>query len=270
MQPFRLDIASLPNGYRVSPQVFSGGEPHGEEAFAKLQELGVKAVISVDGGEPPVALAKAHGLRYVHLPIGYDGINQTRIAQLLRAANEAEGPVYVHCHHGKHRGPAAVAVICEGREGWTPQQAEAWLKQAGTSPDYSGLYRTVAEFKAPDPRELKGSSPLPESVAPPALIEQMLQIDEHWSHVLQGLGKTPPTDAQAEATLLREAFTELERASADRGDDFLRQLATAKAAAKLLETGLKDKAEAAVKQASAKIKQSCKDCHAQHRDQVRK
>lgn len=250
--------------------MISGGEPQGEVAFVRLKELGVKTVISVDGGMPPVALAKAHGLRYVHLPIGYDGINQSRIAELLRATSEADGPVYVHCHHGKHRGPTAVSVICQAREGWTPQQAEAWLKLAGTSPDYSGLYRTVAEFKAPEPRELKGSSPLPESVAPPPLIEQMLQIEEHWSHVLEGLANTPPKDVQAEATLLREAFTELERSSADRGDDFLKQLATAKAATEMLETGLKDKAEATVKEATVRIKQSCRDCHAKHRDQVRK
>ena len=57
------------------------------------------------------------------------------------------GPLFVHCHHGLHRGPTAAALICEGLRGWSPEQAEKWMTVAGTATNYSGLYRTVREFQ---------------------------------------------------------------------------------------------------------------------------
>src|SRR4051812_35836928 len=65
---------SLTNAHRVTPKVLSGAEPEGDAGFAALRDLGVKTVLSVDGAKPDVDLAHEHGLRYVHLPIGYGGV----------------------------------------------------------------------------------------------------------------------------------------------------------------------------------------------------
>src|SRR5690349_9452889 len=72
----KIDTRHLPNAVRIHAKVFSGGLPDGEAGFAELQELGIKTVISVDGAKPDVATAKKHGLRYVHMPHGYDGVPQ--------------------------------------------------------------------------------------------------------------------------------------------------------------------------------------------------
>ena len=104
--------SSLENLHQLSPTLYSGGEPHGDVAFSKLAELGVRTVVSVDGARPDVAAAKKHGLRYIHIPIGYDGVDPEAQAALTRVVREIEGPVFLHCHHGKHRGPAAAAVMC--------------------------------------------------------------------------------------------------------------------------------------------------------------
>ena len=66
-------------------------------------------------------------------------------AALTRVMREATGSVYVHCHHGKHRGPAAAA-IC-GRAAGSLDQAAATrlLELAQTSPDYDGLWRDVVD-----------------------------------------------------------------------------------------------------------------------------
>src|SRR5262245_11928799 len=66
----KLESKHLPNPIRVHEKVISGGLPEGDAAFAELQELGIKTVISVDGAKPDVALAKKYGMRYVHLPHG--------------------------------------------------------------------------------------------------------------------------------------------------------------------------------------------------------
>jgi protein tyrosine phosphatase (PTP) superfamily phosphohydrolase (DUF442 family) len=111
IEPTPLSVASLPNAFRVSERIYSGGNPDDERGFAALAKLGVKTAISVDGARPDVETARRFGIRYVHLPFGYDGIPKDRIAELAKCAATMQGPLYIHCHHGKHRGPAAVAAI---------------------------------------------------------------------------------------------------------------------------------------------------------------
>lgn len=165
--PEALPSPSLHHLYRLSPRLFSGASPDDDEAFAELRKLGVTTIVSVDGARPNVEAARKHGLRYVHLPVGYDGISATRAAQLLKAAQTAPGALYVHCHHGKHRGPSAAALLGRFSAGWSTHQAVAWLQQAGTSPDYPGLYRTVAQCRPPDDATLASVSPLPKKSPPP-------------------------------------------------------------------------------------------------------
>src|SRR5262245_48277837 len=111
-EPRKLAALHLPCAIEIHPQVISGGLPEGEAAFQDLAALGIKTIISVDGATPDVATAKKHGLRYVHLPHGYDGISAARAAELAKAVRDLPGPIYIHCHHGKHRSPAAAAVAC--------------------------------------------------------------------------------------------------------------------------------------------------------------
>jgi protein tyrosine phosphatase (PTP) superfamily phosphohydrolase (DUF442 family) len=114
-----LAIPGVHNAFRATDRIYSGSQPEGEEAFAAFARLGVKTIVSVDGSKPDVEAARKHGLRYVHLPYGYDGIPTNRMVELVKLAAEGSGPLFVHCHHGRHRGPAAVAVMCEASAGWT-------------------------------------------------------------------------------------------------------------------------------------------------------
>ena len=80
---------------------------------------GRKTVLTLDGAQPDVETAKRHGLRYVHVPIGYDGIPAARALELAKTFQtlEPSGPIFVHCHHGKHRGPAACSIALRSRSG---------------------------------------------------------------------------------------------------------------------------------------------------------
>jgi protein tyrosine phosphatase (PTP) superfamily phosphohydrolase (DUF442 family) len=145
---------SLHNVFQLSGDVISGSEPHGEEAFRKLAEMGVKTVLSVDGKAPDIELAKKYGMSYVHVPIQYRGIADLEMTQIAKTFREKEGPFYVHCFHGKHRGPAAAAVGRVVLDGVPREQAIAEMRQwCGTSPSYEGLYLAIA------------SGPIPESQA---------------------------------------------------------------------------------------------------------
>jgi protein tyrosine phosphatase (PTP) superfamily phosphohydrolase (DUF442 family) len=133
--PERLVAPGIENAFRLSPRLYSGGEPQGEGAFKALKALGVKTIISVDGARPDVETARKFGIRYVHLPVGYHGVPREQAVRLVQVTKTLPSPVFIHCHHGKHRGPTAAAVCGIATEGWSKEEAVKWMKQAGTSPE---------------------------------------------------------------------------------------------------------------------------------------
>lgn len=266
-----LTAPGLEHVFRVTDGLLSGGQPEGDAAFAELARLGVKTIVSVDGAKPDVAAARRHGLRYVHLPIGYDGVPTERVAELARAAALPDGPIYVHCHHGKHRGPAAVAVMCEATAGWSRERAEAWLRQAGTAAEYAGLYRSVREFQPPSAAALARVGALPEVAKTPALVDAMVALDERFDALAaaQKAGwKSPPAEA---ATLLWEQLRELARTddTARRPDLYRRHLADAEQATEALRAALRANppALAALDAAFRQTAASCTACHKAHRNE---
>jgi hypothetical protein len=223
-------------------------------------------------------------MRYVHLPIGYEGISAERALAIAKAFAELPGPVYVHCHHGKHRGPAAAAIGCLAVEGWNHRQAEVWLKQAGTSADYAGLYEAVRRFRPPSRAELRAAKvELPERSAVPPVVEAMVEIDERQEKLATAAGaewRLPATGGQGprhEAILLGELFRELARTedTVGRPEDYRKLLSAAEAAAEALHQALPEAASkldaAAQRRADAawkRLRQSCTECHSRFRDRA--
>ena len=271
-------MPGIDNFYQLSDKVYSGSAPEGEASFAALKKLGIKTIISVDGAKPDVEMAKRYGLRYVHLPVGYDGVPAEQAVRLVKAVETLPGPFYVHCHHGLHRGPAGAAVICMGVENWSPEQAVAWLRLAGTSTNYPGLYRTVAAFHPPTLEELKKVNGDFAEISPVSpLADVMIEIDGVLDHVklIKNAGyKTPPShpdlDPTNEALLLHEHFKELLRSPImeKRSQDFRDKLTTTEEAANTFHLSMlitpfdPKRADAAFQ----RINDSCAACHKAYRN----
>lgn len=279
--PQRIELHGISNAFRLTPRIFSGSQPEGDAAFAALEDAGVKTILSVDGAKPDVAAAKKHGMRYVHLPLGYDGISPQRVAELVKAATPDAGKIFIHCHHGLHRGPAASGVICEALEGWTPAQAGSWLKQAGTAADYPGLHRAVREFRAPTPEEIARVGELAETAKTPTLVDAMVAADALFDHLKAqqaagwdaGAGNPARQPAHV-AVLLREQFREIARTedAAKRGDDFRRRLAESEKSAAILCENLRatPRDRAALDAAMKSAAESCAACHRAFRNERNK
>ena len=278
-----LQAPGIDNLFRATDRIYSGSQPKGDEAFASLRKLGVKTIISVDGTPPDVERAAKFQLRYVHIPHGYDGIPAETAACLVKAARTLEGPIFVHCHHGQHRGPAAVGVICQATAGWTPDQAVAWMKQAGTSPDHSGLYRANADFRMPTAEALtRVPDAFPSRAEVSGLVDAMVAIDHRWDHLKAARKagwRAPPGQPDlipaTEALLLQEAYRELQRdaLAQAKGDTFLGLLRKAESDAKDLHALLASRATtldaAALRRADALSKaagEACAGCHKQFRN----
>jgi hypothetical protein len=149
-----VNLPGLEHVAELSPGVISGGEPQGESGYATLAAMGVKTVISVDAVPPPAEIARKLGIRVVHLPIGYDGVPEPTRLAMAKALSELDGPIYVHCHHGEHRGPAALVAgaVCAGSI--DTQRALEFMTLTGVSKSYGGLWRDVEATSVVDPTDL--------------------------------------------------------------------------------------------------------------------
>ncbi|MDX1948612.1 MAG: hypothetical protein SFU86_24710 [Pirellulaceae bacterium] len=281
--PEEIDNPLLPNAYRVVEKVISGGLPEGDEAFAALKKLGIKTIISVDGAKPDVATAKKFGLRYVHLPHGYDGIPAERGRALAKGVRDLPGPIYLHCHHGKHRSPAASAVACVAAGLLPADSALGVLQAAGTSENYRGLYQSAREARrVPDETLDQLVVEFPETAKIPALAGAMVEIEHAFDNlkVFQAAGwkplpKQPALDPAHEALLVKEHYHELLRRPEVRREpaSFQQILRDGEKAAESLETALRAwlKAPAAtppeeIGRAFTEVDFSCATCHRQFRD----
>jgi protein tyrosine phosphatase (PTP) superfamily phosphohydrolase (DUF442 family) len=259
---------------QVTARIYSGGEPKGDEAFAELAKLGVQTVVSVDGARPNVDAAERHGLRYVHIPIGYDGVSDEAGKMLTRLVREADGPFYVHCHHGTHRGPAAAAVACVADGAADGKKALGILERAGTSKGYAGLWRDVEGFAPP-----AADATLPELVSVAevgSLAAAMAEIDRASDNLklCQAADwQTPPDHPDVapsqEALLLKEGFRETVRQlgeSNDYDEQFLTWMHQAEASATSLEAALIAADNEAARATFVTVQNQCKRCHGEYRD----
>jgi len=277
------DPPGIHNFFLLGTNVYSGSTPEGEAGFQALTNLGVKTIISVDGAKPEVELARRFGLRYVHLPHGYDGISTNLQLTLAKAAQDLTGPIYVHCHHGKHRGPTAAAIICMTKDSWNAAQAEQWLQAAGTSTNYTGLYESVRKFERPSQEQLTAlPSDLPEIAKVSGLVDSMVAVDNTWENLksirtagYQTPRNKPDLKPANEAVILWEHYREAQRLpeSAHHGKDFIALLEKAESETKNAERLLRTFAASPTAEIRTRldasfdaIAKNCSACHRQFRD----
>lgn len=283
-EPKRVNAPHLPNAYQIHDKVISGGQPDGEEAFREMVALGIRTVISVDGARPDVETARRYGLRYVHMPHGYDGISDARVKELAKAVRELDGPIYIHCHHGKHRSPAAAAAACV-TAGYLPSEsAVRVLKVAGTSEQYRGLYQAVENARPADEAALDALKvQYHEQADLPRVAEVMVAIEHIFDRLrnIQEAGWHPPAkhpdlDPPHEALMLREQFAEMLRIpEVTRANErFILMTRNSEAAARSLEDALRswkpagrqDPPPQNLSVRFGELKALCSSCHKEFRD----
>jgi len=261
--------------HRWSDRILQGEAPASDDCLQELAGLGVKTVLSVDGAVPDVERAARFGLAYVHVPVGYDGITPDEQARIVKAATDSPGPIYIHCHHGLHRGPAAAAIARIAVDGVSREEAYKGLEDSGCSPAYDGLFAAVKNFVPPSAATLAALPPLPSVVKPQGIQDAMVHADERWSYVeaLQAANWTVPADQPDktpahELTILREVFREIDRLdeAQARGDDFLAHSSAVQQRITELQAALDSRDAAASAAAFDALKADCKSCHVAYRD----
>lgn len=270
------NAVGLHNVYRLGDALYSGSSPDEDGAFASLTQLGIKTIITVDGAAPDVEAAHAHGMRYVHLPITYSSVPHETLIGMVRATQELPGPYYVHCHHGKHRGPAASVALwrCLDRH-VTTDQAIATMKLIGTADRYQGLYDSVRDLHCPTAAELKAAnSELPETTHVPPLAKTMAEIDRMWDRVATPVVARNSTTLSLQLTTAYD-IAELFREAARLGDvpdemqpEFTGIEKDLESLAEIIKNEVRNPSEVSERRADAvaQVKAHCDRCHAKFRD----
>lgn len=275
--PTAVAVPGCRNVFRLSERVYCGNCPAGDDGFRALAALGVRTIISVDGARPDVEAARRHGLRYVHVPVGYDGIPRAQALRIAKAVRDLPGSVYVHCHHGKHRGPTAAAIAERFLDpSCSAEAALAVMTRAGTDRHYPGLYASVRTLAPPAPGELERlPADFPEVAPVPPLARLMTAADAYRERLeaAQAAGwRAPPAqpdvDPAHEALQLAELFQEAWRRPdlKRRPEPFGRCLEAQRAAAWQLEAALRDPAHTAANEAFRRLGAACTSCHTAVRD----
>ena len=262
------ECPGLDHVFRLSDRLISGSEPVGDAGFESLAKMGVRTIASVDGGRPDVAAAHAHGLRYVHLPIGYDGVPPEICAALAYLAETSKAPIYVHCYHGKHRGPAAAAIIWRAQGDADARRATEFMRRAGTSQDYTGLWRDVEAYD-PAHDSPAVAPPLPEVADVGSFITAMANVGRTWDRIklLEAgawatLAEHPDIAPNRETEILAQRFEACRQQLAEDAEPQLRaSLEKVRTDAEALHRAVAASDKQQANAAYGRIKSDCKQCH---------
>ncbi len=271
-----VDLPGLHNVVAYADGIVSGGVPEGREGLQSLQHLGIRTVVSVDGQTPDVATANALGLRYIHLPISYDTVTPNRQQQLAQVIANVEGPIYMHCHHGKHRSAAALAsaMVLTGK--MTVAEAEARMRVSGTAKEYTGLWEVVrrcqpltAEALRADPATFPAITQVTGLVATMAEIDAVIDLvkqakDAGW----QAPSDHPDLVASKETRRLATLFANLQHdiESQAFAADYQTMLQRSIADSAAIDAALRQNDLATAEQHLASLTKGCKQCHVSYRD----
>ena len=180
-----MEFDTLHNVFWLGDRILSGGEPLDHAALDQLASMGIRTILSVDGKAPDWRAAQARGMRYVHIPIQYSGIEAEPLDQITKTFREFEGPFYVHCFHGKHRGPAAAAIGRIVLDGVSREEALAEMRQwCGTAEKYTGLFDEVAFTEISDAETTAAMEfDFPKEHSFQGVRAAMIPMTRHWDNI---------------------------------------------------------------------------------------
>ena len=217
-------------------------------------------------------IAKSLGMRYIHIPVGYDGIHEVELASLSRVIRDAEPPYYIHCHHGQHRGPAAAAIAYGFSGQKDSDQLLEVLRNAGTGEGYNGLWQAVRTFN-PDKVDVKLAPLLYESAPVDSYTVSMAQIDRIWDNLKlcrrsewSVPSDHPDIDPAHEALMLEEGFRESGRQAKGLSKELINWLQRTELEASALKEAVKAGNKPRAEKYFKSIKASCTKCHRKFRE----
>jgi catechol 2,3-dioxygenase-like lactoylglutathione lyase family enzyme/protein tyrosine phosphatase (PTP) superfamily phosphohydrolase (DUF442 family) len=120
-RPIALD--GVPNLYRVSDELYRGGQPTAE-GMRNLQGLGIKTIVNLRSFHSDRDEIGNTGLAYEHIYMKTWHPERKEAVRFLQIVSDpARTPVLVHCWHGADRTGTMCALYRIAVQGWTKEHA---------------------------------------------------------------------------------------------------------------------------------------------------
>lgn len=242
-----VEIAPLERTFEAAPGLYCGSAPADAAGYAALAKFGVRTLVRVDGLPPDAEAARRAGLKVVHLPVRFEGLDAD-VAPILQALKQLPGPHYVGCLYGSPRAPAVAALAMRALDGRSLDEAKAFLQRAGVGESYGGVYASLAKFAPPTsipPRP--DSQPFPERADVTPLVAAMTELVVAWDPLRKWKAAELQLADAEQASALRKSAGQAAAAlqtsaalpqSAEHGAEFVALLCEAKTAADALAAAL--------------------------------
>lgn len=134
--------------YQIAPKLLLAGQPEPED-WARLQRRGYRLIINMrsdaERAAAQEAVARTHGLDYIHLPLPAYELEPEHLAEFSDiVSRHKDEPVVIHC-----RTASRVALVWMlyrvVHEGLSHEEAEAELRAAGYDEDSMATFLFCAE-----------------------------------------------------------------------------------------------------------------------------
>jgi len=134
----KATVAGITNFTRVDATTGCGGST-APEAVADLKKMGFASIINLRREDEPDAeiereraAAEGAGLRYIHIPFGFDEPDpNAKVARFLQEVSQPRNqPVYIHCHSA-NRASAFWMIKRVLLDGWSHDEALAEAEMIG-------------------------------------------------------------------------------------------------------------------------------------------
>jgi protein tyrosine phosphatase (PTP) superfamily phosphohydrolase (DUF442 family) len=121
----------LPNLFKIDEGFYRGAQPR-NDGIRRLQEMGIRTVVSFRTSHSDRKESERSGLDYVRLPMHPWDVDENEVIEFLSVAIDPERrPVFVHCYHGSDRTGMMTAVYRVVVQGWSKGEAIDEMKNGG-------------------------------------------------------------------------------------------------------------------------------------------
>jgi protein tyrosine phosphatase (PTP) superfamily phosphohydrolase (DUF442 family) len=121
----------LPNLFKVDEGFYRGAQPR-NDGIQRLQEMGIRTVVSFRTSHSDRKESERSGLDYVRLPMRPWDVDEEEVIEFLSVATDPERrPVFVHCYHGSDRTGMMTAVYRVVAQGWSKDEAIDEMRNGG-------------------------------------------------------------------------------------------------------------------------------------------
>ncbi|EMB18362.1 beta-lactamase hydrolase domain-containing protein [Rhodopirellula europaea] len=143
----------MSNRMKFNDQLTVGPQPSQEELKA-LPDDGFRSVINfrtAGEDEQPLSpeeegeVVQGTGLKYLHVPVSMDGMDETKVDQFREQYQSLPKPVFAHCKSGKRAG-AMMMMHTAVEQGISGEQALEKAKEMGFECDKPELEQFVKQY----------------------------------------------------------------------------------------------------------------------------